>query len=97
MAGLGLSLRGFARFNRYQLLRQRCIAAAQAQLDSISAVGEPIRDADFNRLWPEISVFIQQLPATGQWEGMKLVKVETGANFFGREVKVRLCRYILDE
>jgi len=33
LAGLALSLHGLAKFNRYQLIRQRCIAAAQSQLD----------------------------------------------------------------
>lgn len=95
LAGLALSLSGLVKFNRYQLVRQRCIAAAEAQLDSIAAVDREIGDEDFKRLWPELSVSIQQQPATGRWEGMKLVKVETGANFFGKEVKVQLCRYIL--
>ena len=33
LTGLALAMNGFAKFNRYQLVRQRCIAAALAQLD----------------------------------------------------------------
>jgi len=95
LAGLALSLHGFAKFNHYQLLRQRCIAAAQAELDSIAITGRPIRDEDVKRLWPKVSVSIQQSQGIGQWEGMKLVKVTAGGKSFRKEVKVQLSRYIL--
>ena len=97
MAGLALSLHGFAKFNHYQLLRQHCIAAAQAELDSVATTGRPIRDEVLKRLWPRVSVSIQQSAGTGQWEGMKLVKVSASGKSFRKEVKVRLSRYILEE
>ena len=97
LVGLGLSLNGFARFNRYQLVRQRCIAAAQAELDSIAATGRPIRDEDFKRLWPSLSVSIQESAGVGQWDGMKLVEVTAGGKSFQKQVKVQLRRYILAE
>ncbi len=97
MAGLALSLHGFAKFNHYQLLRQNCIAAAQAELDSIATTGRPIRDEVLKRLWPRVSVSIQQSEGIGQWEGMKLVKVSASGKSFRKEVKVRLSRYILEE
>ena len=97
MAGLALSLHGFAKFNHYQLLRQHCIAAAQAEIDSIATTGRPIRDEVLKRLWPRVSVSIQQSAGTGQWEGMKLVKVSASGKSFRKEVKVRLSRYILEE
>jgi len=97
MAGLALSLHGFAKFNHYQLLRQHCIAAAQAELDSIATTGRPIRDEVLKRLWPRVSVSIQQSAGIGQWEGMKLVKVTASGKSFRKEVKVRLSRYILEE
>ncbi|GAJ03972.1 unnamed protein product, partial [marine sediment metagenome] len=54
LVGLALSLYGFAKFNRYQLVRQQCIAAVQAELDSITITGKPIPDEDFKRLWPKL-------------------------------------------
>lgn len=95
LIGLTLSLHGLAKFNRYQLVRQRCIAAAQAQLDSLSVTGRPISNEDFKRLWPKLDVSIQQSEGTGQWDGMKLVKVTTAGRSFRNEVKVQHTRYIL--
>jgi hypothetical protein len=95
LTGLALSLHGFAKFNHYQLLRQNCTAAAQAELDSIAATGRPIRDEDLKRLWPKVSVSIQRSSGTGQWEGMRLVKVTASGKSFRKEVKVQLSRYIL--
>ena len=97
MAGLAMSLRTFAKLNRCQWMRQHCIAAAQAQLDSIAVTGEAIRDEDFKRLWPDLSVSIKESAGAGQWEGMKLVEVTANGRTFGKEVKVQLCRYFLDE
>jgi type II secretory pathway pseudopilin PulG len=95
LTGLALSLYGFAKFNHYQLLRQNCIAAAQAQLDSIATTNRPIPDEALKRIWPKVSVSIQQSEGTGQWEGMKLVKVTAGGKSFRKEVKVLLSRYFL--
>jgi len=97
LGGLALSLHGFAKFNRIQWMRQHCVAAAQAQLDSIAVTGEAIRDEDFKRLWPNLSFSIKESAGSGQWEGMKLIEVTTGGMSFGKEVKVQLCRYFLDE
>ncbi|MGB2808180.1 MAG: type II secretion system protein [Sedimentisphaerales bacterium] len=97
MAGLALSLRTFAKLNRWQWMRQHCITAAQAQLDSITVTGEAIRDEDFKRLWPNLSVSIKESAGAGQWEGMKLVVVTANGKTFSKEVKVQLCRYFLDE
>lgn len=97
LTGLALSLHGFAKFNHYQLLRQRCTAAAQAELDSIATMGRPIPDESLKRLWPKVSVSIQQSEGAGQWEGMKLVKVTASGKSFRKELKVQLSRYILGE
>jgi hypothetical protein len=94
--GLALSLDGLGRFNRYQLMRQRCIAAAQAELDSLTVTGEPISDEDFSRLWPGLVVSIEKSEGTGQWQGMKLVKVTTSGKSLRKEVKVQMSRYILE-
>jgi type II secretory pathway pseudopilin PulG len=95
LVGLAMSLYGFAKFNRYQLVRQQCIAAAQAQLDSITTTGKSIPDDDFNRLWPKLGVNIKSSPAAGQWQGLSLVEVTTNAMSYSKEVKVKLARYVL--
>ncbi len=94
LAGLAMSLHGFAKFNRYQLTRQHCIAAAQAELDSIAATGRPIRDEDFSRLWPRLSVSVKETPGTGQWQGMTLVEVTASAKSYRKDVEIQLARYI---
>ena len=92
-----ISLDGFRRFNHYQLVRQHCIAAAQAQLDSISKMGKPVGDEDFNGLWPKLAVSIQQSPGTEQWKGLQLVEVTVGGQSFNKQVQVKLSRYILED
>ena len=91
---LALSLNGFAKFNRYQLVRQQCIAAAQAEIDSITATGTSIRDEDLKRLWPKLTISIKSSPGTGQWQGMKLVEVTANGKSYRKEVKVQLARYV---
>ncbi|OHB54404.1 MAG: hypothetical protein A2173_06620 [Planctomycetes bacterium RBG_13_44_8b] len=97
LVGFTLSLHAFATFNSYQLVRQRCIAAAQAQLDSIAATGQAVADEDFQRLWPKLNVSIKKSAGTGQWESMELVEVTTKGKSFRNEVKVQLSRYILTD
>lgn len=93
LAGLALSLHGSAKFNRYQLVRQKCIAAAQAELESLAATGGPIPDEDFVRLWPNISVSTTKSSGTGQWSSMQLVEVTAVSRSFRKEVKIQLSRY----
>lgn len=93
VAGLGLSLHGFARFNHYQLVRQHCIAAAQAQLESLAVTGERISEEDIARLWPEVSVSTKKSPGTGQWSGLELVEVAAVGKSFRKEVKIEFSRY----
>ncbi len=95
LVGLALSLYGFAKFNRYQLVRQQCIAAARAELDSITITGKPIPDEDFKRLWPKLGVNIKSSAGTGQWQAMTLVEVTANGMSFSKEVKVQLARYVL--
>ena len=92
-----LSLNGYARFNRVQLVRQQCTAAAQAQLDSIATTGNPIPDEDFQRLWPKLGFSIKQSDGTGQWQGLNLVEVEANGMSFSQPVKVKLSRYMVVE
>ncbi|HUV63056.1 MAG TPA: type II secretion system protein [Sedimentisphaerales bacterium] len=94
LAGLGVSLAGFARFNRYQLTRQRCIAAAQAQLESIAATGQPIPDQDFTRLWPGLTVSVREKPGEAQWQHLALVEVAASGMTHRKNVEIQLSRYI---
>ena len=94
---LALSLDGIRRFNHYQLTRQRCIAAAQAQLDSISVTGGQISEKDFKRLWPKLNVSIEKSDGDGQWEKLKLIKVKTKAKSFDKNVEIELTRYISNQ
>jgi type II secretory pathway pseudopilin PulG len=92
-----MSLSGFARFNRFQLVRQQCISAAQAELDSITALGKPIPDEDFKRLWPKLNVSIKQTDGADQWQGLKFVEVQVNGLSFNQPVKIKLSRYIAGE
>ena len=96
LVGLAMSMYGFAKFNRYQLVRQQCIAAAQAEFDSITATGKPIPDEDFKQLWPKLDVHIKSSAGTGQWQGLSLVEVTANGMSYSKEVKVKLARYVLE-
>jgi hypothetical protein len=94
LAGIAFSLNGIAKFNHYQLVRQKCIAAAQAQLDCLTATGKPIEDEDFNRIWPQITVSIEKTAGQEQWLGTQLVKVTTSGKYLRKQVTIELSRYI---
>jgi hypothetical protein len=87
---LAVSVGGFSKFNQYQWARQRCLTAATAQLDSITATSSPIEEQELQRLWPQVSVTVDRAAADGPWTGLELVQVTAAA----RQVKVRLARYI---
>ena len=80
--------------NAIQLAKMRCIAAGQAQLDSIAATGEPIAADEVARLWPEVSLEVSESAGEGEWTGLKLIKVRAVGKANGLEVKVELARYI---
>jgi len=94
LVGLALTLDGLGRFNHYQLVRQQCIAAAQAQLDSMTAKGEAIKGEDFERLWPRLSISTAKSAGADQWNGMTLVEVTVTARSFNKNVRVTLSRYV---
>ena len=94
LVALALSMYGFAKFNRFQLVRQQCTAAAQAQLESITTTGNPITNEDFQRLWPRLNVNIKRSAGTDQWQGLSLVEVTANGMSYNKEVKVSLARYV---
>lgn len=97
LAGLAFSLNSFSRFNRYQFARQRCIASAQAQLDSIAATGHPVEQNLCGELWPRINISILKAAGRGQWEGFELVEVTSRCEAPYREAVVRLAGYFSTE
>jgi len=90
---MALAMKTFKDFNQYQLVRQRCIAAAQGQLDSIAVTGKPIGEEDIKRLWPKMKIEIEQTDGSGQWEGLKLIRVKATAKDMRKAISVELARY----
>lgn len=94
LAGLGVSLAGFARFNGAQWGRQQCLAAAQAQLDGITATGQPLSDEDIAKLWPDVTLTTDRQPGQDQWGGLEWVQVSATIEAHPRQSSVYLARYI---
>ncbi len=94
MAGLTISILGISRFNQYQWTRQRCTAAAGAQLDSLVVAGKPIADAEIERLWPKVSVATERVGGSGPWDGLELLRVTATGKVGTRSVAVCLTRYL---
>jgi hypothetical protein len=91
IVGLAVVLNGFAKSNHYQWSRQRCTAAAMAQLDSITATAAPVDPQELQRLWPTVSVTVERAPAGAPWDGLELVHVTATM----QQATVRLARYIM--
>jgi prepilin-type N-terminal cleavage/methylation domain-containing protein len=94
LLSFSLTLNEFRKFNRRQVVKQQCISAAQAQLDSISVTGRQISAEDFNSLWPAITCSVEITEGNDQWKGLKLASVKTAGKSFSREITVNLSRFI---
>ena len=94
IAGLAVSLRGFSTFNELQWARQRCTAAAEAQLDSITATGKPLGPQACKHTWPNVDVSLRREPGQDQWGGLELIQVTAAARAGSRTVTVHLARYV---
>lgn len=92
LAGLAVSLQGASMFNQYQWTRQRCVAAAEAQLDSLTATGRPIAETRMKSLWPDVDVAVSRA-GEATWEGLELVRVAATGKAGPRVVTVHLERY----
>ena len=92
-----VSLNGFAKVNDYHIVKQRCIAAAEAQLDSIEVTGAGLSKEQFESLWPKVDCEIEQSEPRDEWKGTKLIKVSTTSDSFNHKVKVELCRYMVQK
>ncbi len=93
MICMALGLKTFGNFNQYLFAKQRCIAAAQAQLDSVSATGAPISDDVNKRLWPKVKIQIEESPGSGQWQGLKLVTVKAIEQSGTKKAHIEMARY----
>jgi len=94
IVALAVSLQGIARFNRYQWTRQRCTAAAEAQLDSLATTGRQIDEAEIERLWPDVAVAVDRPPGAGPWEGLERLRVTATGKAGPHAVRVCLERYV---
>ena len=94
IAAIGVVIQGAATINRYQWTRHRCIAAAEAQIDSLVATGKPIEETEIVRLWPEMQVTVDRSAGQAAWEGLDLVRVTAVGMAGSRPVTVRLERYV---
>ena len=93
-ATLTASMNSYAKLNRMYLLKQQCISACKAQLDSISVTGKPVSKEDCKRLWPRLETVISYRSGTGKWEGLQLVQVTATAKNKPSKVKLHQSRYL---
>ena len=82
-------------FNALQLARERCIAAGQAEIESIAATGAPLEPGQREKAWRGIRTNIERTPGEGDWAGMTLLKVTASTTVKGRGVTITLHRYVL--
>ncbi len=83
----------FGRFNRLLLNKQRCLAAARAQVDSVVFTGRALKAEDFKRLWPRLEVDVDIRDGAGDWKGLKLCVVTTSVKARKRNIEIRLSQY----
>jgi type II secretory pathway pseudopilin PulG len=94
LTGLAASMHGFSLVNDCQWARQRCTAAAQAQIDSLVATGRQIEPQELQRLWPRVEVRVDRAPGAGPWEGLELLQVTATVHAGPRKVTAHLARYL---
>jgi len=94
LGGLGIAQWRMGEFNAVQHARRQCVAAAQAQIESLAARGKGMDGSDARRLWPGVSVAVEQSPGGGQWQGLTLVRATGSTEAKGRPVRVSLARYL---
>jgi type II secretory pathway pseudopilin PulG len=93
-AALMASLEFYAHCNRLQWTRQRCLSAAQAQLDSIMVQKAPLSQEDIYRLWPGVQCTLSKQSGSDPWKGLDLYTVTATSKVRKRIVSIQLKRYI---
>lgn len=91
---LAASLNAFGKFNKYQLVRQQCISAAQAQLDSITTTGKTIGDKELTGLWPKVTLSVERQQGIDIWKSSELVRVTAKAKASRKDVTIEMSRYV---
>ena len=97
ITGMAVSMNGFSLVNDCQWARQRCTAAAQAQLDSLAATGRLIEPQEIKRLWPGVDVSVDKSAGATLWDGLELIQVTATAQAGPRKITVHLARYLRRE
>ncbi len=87
----------FGRFNWLLQNKQRCVAAARAQVDSVVSTGQALKAEDFKRLWPNLEVAVDIRDGAGDWKGLNLCVVTTRAKARKRNIEIRLSQYYRPE
>jgi hypothetical protein len=88
------SLEFYGHCNRLQWARQRCLSAAQAQLDTIMIQKIPLSTEDIQRLWPGVKCTLSKQPGIAPWQGLDLYTVTATAKVRKRIVSIEMKRYI---
>jgi len=94
LSGFWYSLATFRSFNHIQMTRLRCTAAAEAQLDSLTATGEEIDDATIQKLWPGVTLHMTRTAGEGQWKGLEQLAVHATADAAGKNIRMDFLRYL---
>ncbi|MBN1554414.1 MAG: hypothetical protein JXA11_06690 [Phycisphaerae bacterium] len=94
LTGFWYSLGTFRTFSRIQITRLRCTAAAEAQLDSLTATGQPINDETIQKLWPGVSLHVKRSAGQGKWKDKTFLAVHAEAETDGRTIRVDFSRYV---
>lgn len=91
IAALGQS---FGKLNRTLWLKHTCVAAGQAQLDSVAVTGHPIAKEKFETLWPNVQCSIERTEGQGPWQGLEKIEVHLTASSQRQKADIRLTRYV---
>jgi len=83
-----------AKYEKFLRVRRQCVAAGQAQLDSLAATGRAIDAEQVERLWPGVACTVGRREGEGQWGGLTLVTVEASASVNHRDVSLSQSRYL---
>lgn len=82
--------------NRRHVAHRQCVAAAEAQLESIAQTGEPLPADEVGRLWPGVDVTVERRAGKGDWKGSVQYTV-TARSIRQSGVTVTLQRYVAAE
>lgn len=94
---LGFAMTASQKLNKYNMVKQRCLAACEGQMDSIAVRGKVIDKETMKRLWKDVEVTVEKTAGNGQWKGLELVKVNALSKAGNKTIKMSIERYISDD